>query len=73
MHPRFLKLRKGTAGLYTFMLTYIAHKQYAIIPMEARDELVHLPSRGERRLIQHIKSLLSCVLLLASGEMMLKR
>jgi hypothetical protein len=61
VHPRFLKLREGTASLYALMLTNIAHKQNTIIPMEARKELVHLPCGRKRGFIQHIKALLSCI------------
>jgi hypothetical protein len=34
MHPGFLKLRKRTTSLHTLVLTHIAHKQHAIIPMK---------------------------------------
>ncbi len=67
VHPGFLKLRKWTASLYGFMLTYIAHEQNSIIPMELRKELMHLPCGRQRRLIQHVKALLSCVWSLPFG------
>jgi hypothetical protein len=43
VHSRFLKLREGATGLYTFVLTHIANQQYPIIPVKTRKELVHLP------------------------------
>src|SRR5580700_12250955 len=60
-HPRFLKLREGAASLHAFMLTHIANQQHPIIPMKSRQELMHLPCGRQRRLVQHVKPLLSCV------------
>jgi hypothetical protein len=50
-HPRFLQLRERTARFDGFMLATISYQQHPIIPMETFDELVHLASRGKRRLV----------------------
>jgi hypothetical protein len=54
-------LREGTARFDGLMLATISHQQHPIIPMETFDELVHLSSRGKRRLVEHIQPLLSGV------------
>jgi hypothetical protein len=70
-HPRFLKLREGTASFYAFMLANIANQQHTIIPMKARKKLVHLPCGGKGRLIQYEEALLVSVVSFPSGKMML--
>src|SRR5271170_6530563 len=54
------------------MLAAISHQQHPIIPMETFDELVHLASRGKRRLIEHIQTLLASIGLHSFGKVTLE-
>jgi hypothetical protein len=72
-HACFLKLRERSACLDGFVLPRVTNQENAIIPMQALDKLVNLPRGCERRLVDHIESLLAGVGLLAARKLPLQR
>src|SRR5208282_4875449 len=72
-HPGFLKLRERPTCFDGLMLPRIAYQQNPISHMKPFHELVHLASRGERRLVEHIEPLLTGVRLLSPRKMALQR
>lgn len=44
-HACFLKLRKRSPSLYSFMLPQVAHKQHTVTGLEPVEEVMHLAGR----------------------------
>ena len=70
---RILKLGKWPSGFYGFVLPVIAYQQDTVMRMKPFDEVMHLPSRCQRRFIEHIEPFLAGVWMFSTRQMLLQR
>jgi hypothetical protein len=70
-HARVLELRERTPRLDRLMLSSVAHKQHAVIGMQAMYKFVHLSGGRKRGFIEHIQAALSGIRLFSTCKMLL--